>query len=383
LSRTGVITFGIYLIVRWFLLFCVLAMAASAAASGASRNAAVARGTTLARSSPAAGAAAAQPKPLRGVLNGTTGLRLLVANDPPFLLDVDSGRTKPITGLQVRDKPVLSVLAVGKDAVVWLDRRTPATKVPSAEIYVVRHGAMSATRIATGWDVAPSADGAAIWLKTYRDARHCTLRELALDGHQRRTPRQVPCSTRLIEAGGVALLVQGRSVVDPGTGQTLLRSPGIWAIAGHVALSAAGLHGPLTLTDLRSGERWRLRYPSQIGGQGGRDEAAVQRNGKLVALSFSDPAYQLSGTQVTDVWLLDTTNRRFHHLPDMPAAVALKFTSMSWTSDGRLVMLAETAQHDVVAIWRPGDKRIAVRRVQLPPRNSGSDSFVVWPGARG
>jgi len=130
------------------------------------------------------------------------------------------------------------------------------------------------------------------------------------------------------------------------------------------------------LTDLRSGKRWRLGYPSQIGDQGGTDQAAVQRDGKLVALSFSDPAYMSSGTQVTDVWLLDTTNRRFHHLPDMPAAVLLKFTSMSWTN-GRLVLLAETAQHDVAAVWRPGDKRIAVRRVKLPPRNSGSDSFVV------
>jgi hypothetical protein len=132
------------------------------------------------------------------------------------------------------------------------------------------------------------------------------------------------------------------------------------------------------VTDLRSGERWGLRYPSKIGGQGGTDEAAVQRKGKLVALSFSDPAYQLSSTQVTDVWLLDPAMRRFRHLPDMPAAVSLKFTSMSWTSDGRLVILGETAQRDVVAVWQPGQKRIAVRRVRLPARNSGSDSFVVW-----
>lgn len=41
--------------------------------------------------------------------------------------------------------------------------------------------------------------------------------------------------------------------------------------------------------------------------------------------------------------------RRFRHLPDMPAAVSLKFTSMSWTSDGRLVMLARTAGREVVA----------------------------------
>jgi hypothetical protein len=63
----------------------------------------------------------------------------------------------------------------------------------------------------------------------------------------------------------------------------------------------------------------------------------------------------------------------------MPAVVALKFTSMSWTTAGRLVILARTAGREVVGVWRPGQKRIAVRRLSLPARNSGSDSFVVWP----
>jgi hypothetical protein len=163
----------------------------------------------------------------------------------------------------------------------------------------------------------------------------------------------------------------------------MLRADRIWAIARHFALTADGLHGPLALTDLRSGERWRLEYPSRVAGQGGLDQAAVQADGGLVALSFSDPAFESSGTQVTDVWLLDTTTRRLRHLPDMPAAVSLKSTSMSWTGDGRLVMLAETAGQHVVAVWRPGQARIAIRRIELPPRRSGSDSFVVWRDAGG
>ena len=81
---------------------------------------------------------------------------------------------------------------------------------------------------------------------------------------------------------------------------------------------------------------------------------------------------------MTDVWLLDPKTRRFTHVPGMPAAVALKFTSMAWTGDGRLVLLAETANHDVVAVWRPGEKRVALRSVELPTRLSGSDSFVAW-----
>lgn len=329
------------------------------------------------------GVARVRPRPLRGVpLVGSTGLRLLVAANPPFLLDVDSGSRKPIGGLQLRGKPVLSVLAVGKDAVLWLDRRGPANALPAAEIYVVRRGTPTARRIATGWGVAPSADGQAIWLKSFTDADSCELREVALDGRERQSPRPVPCSTELVGGPAGTLLVEGSSVLDPSTGQTLLPIGGLWAVVGRFALTTAASHGPLTLTDLPSGEQWRLRWPSQTGSapQGGRNRAAVQADAKLVALSFSDPAFEFSGTQVTDIWLLDPSTRRFRHLPDMPAALSLKFTSMAWTSDGRLVLLARTAERDVVAVWRPGQTRIRVRPVRLPAARDSS--FVVWDGAR-
>jgi hypothetical protein len=368
----------IRMIVRLLALTLVLGTSVSAARSNAAQDRAAAKGTIAAES--AAMAAFAPPGPLGGVpLTGPTGLRLLIANIPPLLLDVDSGRITRISGLDLGSAPVLGVRPVGKDAIVWLDQAV-RQRVPRAEIYVIRHGRTGASRLATAWEVAPAADGAAVWLKSYKDARHCTLREVALDGRQRRSPRSVPCSTRLVDAGGGALLVRGRSVIDPKSGRTLLRGGRVWAMAGNFVLTVAGSQGPLTLSDLRTGEHRRFRYPSQIGGQGGTDESAVQRKGRFVALSFSDPAYEFSGTQVTDVWLLDTTNRRLRHLPDMPAAVSLKFTSMSWSSNGRLVILAETdhQQRKVVAIWRPGQKRIGVRSVPLPARNGGSDSFVVW-----
>jgi len=208
------------------------------------------------------------------------------------------------------------------------------------------------------------------------------LREISLDGSERQPPRPVSCAARLVDASTGALLIDGASIIDPSTGETLLDAIRLWAIVGDFAVTAEGLQGPLAVTDLRSGERWPLRYPSRIGGQGGLDEAAVHPKRALVALSFSDPAYQFGGTQVTDVWLLDPATRQLCHLPDMPAAVSLKFTSMSWTSDGRLVILAETGQRNVVATWRPGRKRIRVRPVRLPARNSGSDAFVVWSAAR-
>jgi len=333
--------------------------------------------------------AGARPRPLDGVpLTRVTGLELLVSADPPYLLDVDTGRIRRVTGLGVHGPgPVLSVLAVGRDAVVWIDRHPLSTGVEKDDIYVVRHGATIATRIAAGSDVQPAADGRAAWVKSFSDAHHCTLRELNLAGQQLRGPRPVPCSAALSNRGAGALLVEGRSVVGPASGRVLLRTGSPWAIAGHLALTVGQPLHPLTLTDLRTGERRALRWPSRIGGpQAGPDEAAVDPSGTLIALSFSDPAYQGTGTQVTDIWLLDPATGGWRQLPDMPANVAVKFTSMSWTSDGRLVMLAHTptsgpASHDIVAVWRPGEKTLAVRAVHIPARESGSDSFIAWTGS--
>jgi hypothetical protein len=184
----------------------------------------------------------------------------------------------------------------------------------------------------------------------------------------------LPCSTRLEDSGAGAVLIQGSSVVDAASGRTLLRTGGVWAISGHLALTTAGSYRPLRLTDLRNGKRWRLRWPSRIGGI---DQAVVQPRSGLIAMDFADPAYQGSGTQVTDVWLLDPATRHFSHLPGMPAAVSLKSTSMSWTSDGRLVMLAQVGGHDAVAVWRPGQKQIAIRTIRLPVRARGSDTFAI------
>jgi hypothetical protein len=317
------------------------------------------------------------PKPLLGVpLEGSTGLQLLVATNPPLVLDVDSGRIEPVTGLRLRGNPLLSVLAVGKDAVVVVYHNEPVT-LPAADVYVVRHGTTTATRLGTAWGIAPVADGRAVWLLSDGEGRRCALRQVGLDGRERRRPRPAPCSP-LAPAGSVGLVVQGKtgeSVLDPVSGRTLLRAWNVLAVVGHLVLSRGELPGPLALTDLRSGSRHRLAWPSELTDT---DEPAVHPHGRLVAVAFATPAYQGGSTQALDVWLLDPITRRLEQLPDMPAEVALKRTSMTWTSDGRLVMLAETAGRNVVAVWRPGQTRIAVRRVRLPRRNSGSDSFVVW-----
>lgn len=377
--------------IRLLALLAVIATAAAVAAllstgtHSPPQKRSAAAGRIGARSAPAR-APSAVPGPLHGVpLVGSTGLRLLVSADPPFLLKVDTGAIRPVTGLNTKGNPVLSVLAVGRDAVLWLDRRTRSGGIPPrAEIYVVRHGTTNASRIAAGWEVAPADGGQAIWLLSFQDAHDCTLSKIGLDGRTRQRARSIRCSTQLIDTGSGAVLVHGRTVVDPATGRTLLSGGSLWAIADGRALTSTGLGPPLTLIDLRTGTRWRLPWPSRIRGtdQSGTDQAVVQPGGRLIALDFADPAYALTGTQVTDVWLLDPATRHFWHLPDMPAAVHLKFTSMAWASGGRLVMLAQTdgptGDRNLVAVWKPGQRQLAVRPVRLPARTSGSDTFVVW-----
>lgn len=318
------------------------------------------------------------PPPLTGVpLTGATGVRLVAASNPPLVVDVDTGRVTRVRGLDVRGNPVLAVLGAGDATIVWLERRSARRSAPTAEISVVPNGTHRATRIATAWQVAPSADGDGVWLKTHLDRYRCTLREIALDGSRRRSPRSVPCATRLVDGGGSALLHRGDAVVDPATRRILAQTPRLLALAGDVLVTATGLAGQLVLTDLQTGTASRLEYPSRITGQGGFDEAKVDPSGRLVALSFADPAYDLSSTQVTDVWLLDTETGFLRQLPDMPAAVSLKWTSMSWTADGRLVLLAEVEDRALIAIWRPGQERLATRSLRLPERTGGSDAFVV------
>ncbi len=323
-------------------------------------------------------ARAAAPGPLHGTpLTGRTGLRLLVAADPPFVLNVDSGRATAVTGVNIRGGPVLTVQPVGRDAVVWADGRS-GRKPPV--IYLVRHGSTRAIRIGTGSVVAPADHGHGLWLIGPPRAHRCPLTEISLRGQELRRPRQVGCSSRLVAVGtGSAVLVTGRRVIAPDTGRTLRTASWLWGIAGGWALTSAGSQPPLKLLKLGGSAVRRLRWPSRIGST---DDAVGEPGGHLIALDFGDPAFRQTSTQVMDAWLLNPVTAQFRHLPDMAAAVALKATSMQWAPGRRLVILAAVdgpgGWRTVVATWRPGQRQLALRTVRLPSRNSGSDAFVVW-----
>jgi hypothetical protein len=324
-------------------------------------------------------------------LRSPAGLRLLVANDPePFVLDVDSGVMQPVTGLPTDDDRSVHVESVGEDAVV-VSRRDCRGSGCEADslVYLVRHGRTVATRLAAASDVESSRDGRGVWLLARQDSTHCTLGQVGLDGQPRRPTLPVPCESVLIDELPTGLLVY---VTGSGNGarpySALVTADGGFrrlpqvvdgVAGGDLALSTLEPGRLVALTDLHSGASHRLRWPSTL-----QDHVMglidAHPGGRLVSVAFY-PAHS-GAEQTLDLWLLDLTTRDWRQLPDMPLRLAPSKPQATWTADGRLLLLAGLADDPasgLVAIWRPGQPRIAVRRVRLPdPGPPSGFRFVIW-----
>jgi hypothetical protein len=309
---------------------------------------------------PPAGAVPAAPAPpdaprfLAGrPLEGPTGLRLLVAGDPPRLLDLDRGTSRPVGGLPAGQGPV-SVAALGDGALVNAD----------PEVFVLARGSLRARRVGRAVDAVASPDGRGVWLLEH--GRRCRLREVDLGGRDRRPPRRVPCAS-------------GLGAETP-LGRALAGYPEVHGVVGDLVLWGGDERhaGPFTLTDRRTGARHRLARPTPHGWAGlGRPSP----DGRLLAVEFADVSWSRVHGQVSDIWLLDLPTRRWRRLPGMPLITAVKFMSMEWTGDGRLVLAGDFDRvGEAMAVWRPGQDELAITRLDLP-RYDGSDSFVAWSAA--
>ena len=170
-------------------------------------------------------------------------------------------------------------------------------------------------------------------------------------------------------------------IVDPLTGrtraQTAVTPPAqpsdqvgdqLFALHGDLALESLGRHlvglsghrpRTLSLVDLISGHRRRLAWPSYFGDI---IRVAPEPHGPLVAVDFGSPAYP-GPAQAEDVWTLDTTTGIFTHLPGYPARVDIKFSDIAWTSDQRLVIIAQGGGRTVLGVWTPGQATLRLRRV--------------------
>jgi hypothetical protein len=132
---------------------------------------------------------------------------------------------------------------------------------------------------------------------------------------------------------------------------------GVLAVAGD-ELVLAGPGRNLTLLNALSHSERTYRWPTLLTGL---RTPAVDPAGRFIALAFGDPAW--GARQALDVWILDTRSGKLSQLPGMPAFVSLKFTALAWSEDGRLVLLARSSGKSVVAVWRPGNKRLALKTV--------------------
>jgi len=310
------------------------------------------------------------PVPLAGVpLTGASRLHLLVANNPPFVLDVDTGRVTPIRAPVAMKRGVLWVTAVAGVAGVVVAGDL------DARIYAVRARGARPIFLGRGRSAVPSGDGNSVWIKTAGSSA-CGLRQVGLDGHQIEPEQPFACNETIEPGGSLGLISNRTRLIDPSTGKTLLTTRyGILAVA-EKSLVLTGPEKAFTLLDTETGTQRELAWPSILHGL---DTPSADYQGRLVALAFADPAWQFGAHQATDVWVLDTRTGRLTHLPGMPAFVELKFTSMQWTRGGRLVILGETGRKGFVAVWRPGAAKLQMKEVRLPQRASGSDSFAPLP----
>jgi hypothetical protein len=329
---------------------------------------------------------AAHPRPGQA----STGLRLLVTDDPtPFVLDVDSGAIQPVTGLPTGGDRSTHVEPVGQDAVVVSRPGCRGSDCDAGSVaYLVRHGRTEATRLAAAMDVESSRDGRGVWLLRRRDAAHCTLGQVGLDGRPRRPERPLPCEAVLIEELPAGLLVYGSAPRSGGGPYSALvtadgalrRLPLVvdGVAGGDLVLGTVEPGRLIALTDVRGGASHRLPWPSRLDAHV-MGLIAGHPQGRLASVAFY-PA-RSSAVQTLDVWLLDLTTRRWRQLPGMPLRLDASKPQLSWTTDGRLLLLAGLADDpaSVVAVWRPGEPQLAVRRVELPgsERRSGY-RFAVW-----
>lgn len=307
-----------------------------------------------------------EPTPLHGApLRGATGLRILAADNPPLVLDVDAGRAAPLRRVPTLKRGVLWVVGVGGQSAVVVARSVWR----HADLYGVRGRAPRVVALGEGAAAVPAADGRSVWIKSFARSG-CTLRQRSLEGIQVRRPRAFPCASKIVSAGSLGIVVNRTRVLDPLTGQTLLRTKwGVYAATGQtLVLTSPGR--TLTVVGATGRVLRRIPWPSSLVGL---DAPAADPRGRYIALAFASPAQQ-----ALDVWLLDTKTMRLTQLPAMPTLVPLKRTNMAWTHDGQLVLLTQKSGRLAVALWRPGEKSLTVKTLPLRDQRDGSsDSFAV------
>ena len=335
-------------------------------------------------------ASSSQPKWLTGSpMHKPTHLRLIVFGDTPrvSIVDVDSGRVSIVRGLGLPHRyslggPMIQSLSPASDgalATVWrqscghcytlTDFRIGADGLArrTASVTVGRHQQSTpATGSRTG-----------IWVLTRPRSGRCTLK--LVPGS--RPAVAAPCGTLGADTGAGLVIQRGGKVtlLDPWTGRVRARvaigSGGQFDSVGRdMALIGSSLRDgassyALNLVNLSTGARTHLRWPSSL--HFGYT-VIPDPHAPLAAINFGDPA-DPGPRQASDLWLLETHTGRLTHIPGYPIFEDLKFSSVVWTADGRLIIAAQGHGHTALAVYRPGSAHLEVGRV---PRLSGYRGMV-------
>jgi hypothetical protein len=340
------------------------------------------------------------------VLSGPTHLRIVGGGDwgPPSILDVDRGTIRTVHGLGVPQastlwSPRVTLTPAPAGVLAVVHRQACQRCARSQTEFLIDAGGsvrrLATQRLASGSvETAPARGSAATWVLTWPHAGPCTLRLVPAA----RVAVHVPCGSLAADtSAGVWIASAHREViVDPVSGRIRARlavtppaypqiMPGdeLYPLYGDLALENSGqtLGGPtgtqfgrLRLVHLAGGTGRRLAWPSYFG-----DIVRVvpEPHGPLVAVDFGSPAYP-GPAQAEDIWMLDTTTGTFTHLPAYPAQVDIKFSTVAWTSDDRLVIIAGGGGRTVLGLWKPGQATLPLRG--LPNRPSGYSSSVPLVG---
>ena len=217
-------------------------------------------------------------------LGSHTGLRLVVADDPPFVLDVDNGSVTRLRGVG----NTLSVISVSDGAVVMAAE--PGTPATNLRLWAILGPGASPTPIGDGRDVVPASGNAGVWVTRIVRPRHCALMRIGLDG-RRSAARAFPCAWVIAPAASLGLVVHRTRIIDPRTGRKVFGSrEGVLAVAGRRLLLGAGIRYRagfrLRVLNTAGGARRGFRWPSILADL---ETPQVDPRGRYVALPFADP----------------------------------------------------------------------------------------------
>jgi hypothetical protein len=299
---------------------------------------------------------------------GAFHLRLIWSSVPPSIVDVDDGNVRRVSGVMRTTNQGLWLTPVPGGALASAggprSARAVLIRPDGSTRFLVR-----AASVVGAWN-APAA-----WALRARPGGGCTVR--LVPGYRKAVP--APCGS--LEADGAAGIVvsstAGEVLVDHRTGRVRAHVRGdeamLMPLRGELIFELTtsptdGVHS-LSLVDLATGRRRALRWPSDLADI---DGVVPEPGGALVAVDFASVA---SSPQGEDIFILDTRDGRFTHVPGYPILEDLKRSSVAWTRDGRLVLTIGRGDTTTLGLYHPGDRTVLLRRIELPPL-AGSDTFV-------